>query len=63
MPLIRDALATSGIRLQFKWGQKRFFPRAQSPRDGGLLYCFVGPDKVWPRPVECQIMETDTGSL
>jgi hypothetical protein len=51
------------IRLQYRWGKKRFAPRAQSPRKSGLLYCFVGPDKVWPRSVECQIMETDSGSL
>lgn len=51
------------IRLEYKWGQKRFPPRAQAPRDSGLLYHFVGPDKVWPRSVECQIMETDTGSF
>jgi hypothetical protein len=51
------------IRLQYKWGQKRFPPRENTFRDSGLLYYFVGPDKVWPRSVECQIMETDTGSF
>lgn len=51
------------IRVEFKWGEKRFPPRAQTPRDSGLLYCVVGPDKVWPRSIECQIMQTDTGSF
>jgi hypothetical protein len=51
------------LRLQYKWGTKRFAPRATSPRDSGLLYNFTGPDIVWPLSVECQIMETDTGSI
>jgi len=51
------------IRLEYKWGSKRFPPRAAAPRDSGLLYHFVGLDKVWPRSIECQIMEADTGSF
>jgi len=51
------------LRLQFKWGTKRFAPRAAALRDSGLLYHFVGPDIVWPTSVECQIMETDSGSI
>jgi hypothetical protein len=50
------------VKVEFKWGEKKFPPRLETPRDSGLLYCFVGPDKVWPRAVECQIMQTDTGS-
>jgi hypothetical protein len=51
------------LRLQFKWGTKRFVPRADKPRDSGLLYHFIGDDKVWPLSTECQIMEGDTGSI
>src|SRR5207244_212953 len=51
------------IRLEYKWGNKRFPPRAEAKRDSGILYHFVGPDKVWPRSVECQIQETDTGDF
>ena len=51
------------IRLEYRWGKKRFAPRADSVRDSGLLYHFVGPDKVWPRMVECQIQEGDTGDI
>ncbi|HWQ56343.1 MAG TPA: DUF1080 domain-containing protein [Bryobacteraceae bacterium] len=51
------------IRLQYKWGTKRFAPRATEKRDSGILYFFVGPDKVWPRSVECQIQEGDTGDF
>jgi len=51
------------IRAEFKWGTKRFVPRAEDKRDSGLLYYFVGPDKVWPRSLELQIQETDVGDL
>ena len=49
------------IRVEYKWGLKRFVPRAFSKRDNGLLYGLVGPDKVWPTCVECQIEEGDVG--
>jgi hypothetical protein len=51
------------LRLEYKWGEKKFAPRADQPRDSGLLYHFVGADKVWPLSVECQIMEGDTGTI
>src|SRR5207248_1824644 len=45
------------IRLEYKWGEKRFGRRANSRRDSGLLYFFVGEDgpggKTWPQSVEC----------
>jgi hypothetical protein len=49
------------IRVEYKWGVKRFAPRSFSKRDNGLLYGLVGPDKVWPTCVECQIEEGDVG--
>jgi hypothetical protein len=49
------------IRVEYKWGVKRFAPRAFSKRDNGLLYGLVGADKVWPTMVECQIEEGDVG--
>ncbi len=51
------------IRFEYKWGQLRFAPRAETKRDSGILYHVVGPDKVWPRSVECQVQETDTGDF
>ena len=51
------------IHAEFKWGIKRFPPREEAKRDSGLLYYFVGPDKIWPRSLECQIQETDVGDL
>lgn len=49
------------VRVEYKWGVKRFAPRLENKRDNGLLYHVVGPDRVWPTCVECQIQETDTG--
>jgi putative membrane-bound dehydrogenase-like protein len=49
------------LRFQYKWGDKRFAPRADARRDAGLLYHCVGPDHVWPRSIECQVQEDDTG--
>lgn len=51
------------VRAEFKWGTKRFPPREEEKRDSGLLYYFVGPDKIWPRSLEIQIQETDVGDL
>jgi hypothetical protein len=51
------------LRFEYKWGTKRFKPRDASKRDSGLLYHVVGPDRVWPRSVELQIQEGDTGDF
>jgi hypothetical protein len=51
------------IRLEYRWGEKQFWPRTFSKRDNGLLYGLVGEDKVWPRCVECQIEEGDVGDF
>ena len=51
------------LRLEYKWGSKKFAPRAKVKRDAGLLYHVVGKDGVWPRSVECQIQEGDVGDV
>src|SRR5262245_36575411 len=51
------------LRFQYRWGSKRFEPRAHDPRDSGLLYHFIGPDRIWPASVECQVQEGDTGDF
>jgi hypothetical protein len=49
------------LRMEYKWGTKKFKPRMAARRDAGLLYHVTVPDFVWPRCVECQIQEGDTG--
>jgi hypothetical protein len=51
------------IKLEFKWGTKRFPPRENAVRDSGLLLHVVGEDKVWPKCIECQIQEHDCGDF
>jgi hypothetical protein len=55
------------LRLQFKWGEKKWPPRLNAPRDSGLLYhVHTGPgaeDRVWARSIELQIQEKDVGDL
>jgi hypothetical protein len=53
------------LRLEFKWGEKKWPPRDKptTRRDSGILMHCVGPDKVWPRSIECQIQEHDCGDF
>jgi hypothetical protein len=49
------------LRMEYKWGAKKFKPRVAARRDAGLIYHVVAPDVVWPRCLECQIQENDVG--
>ena len=49
--------------VEFKWGQKKYPPREDKPRDNGICYYVVATDKVWPRSVECQVQEGDCGDF
>lgn len=50
------------LSLEYKWGDKKFPPRAELVRDAGLLY-HVHRDRPadWPASAESQIQEGDTG--
>ena len=51
------------LKLEYKWGEKRFGGRAKARRDAGILYHVIGKDGVWPKSVECQIQENDVGDI
>lgn len=55
------------LRLQFKWGEKKWAPRAAVVRDSGLLYHvhsgWAPVRDIWPRSPELQIQEHDCGDL
>jgi putative membrane-bound dehydrogenase-like protein len=51
------------LRLQYRWGEKKFAPRAALPRDAGVYYHMVGEDAVWPAGLQFQIQEGNTGDL
>ncbi|MEO6328609.1 MAG: DUF1080 domain-containing protein [Ginsengibacter sp.] len=55
------------LAAEFKWGIKKYPPRDAdtTKRDNGICYYFpLGePDFVWPKSIECQIQEGDTGDF
>ncbi len=63
----RENFGNYHLRLQFKWGVKKWPPRDQAVRDSGLLYHVHGEPAqssgVWPASVELQIQEKDCGDL
>lgn len=56
-----DSFSWYHLKLQFRWGKKRFAPRTDRARDAGLLYHAGAEKTVWPRSIECQIQERDVG--
>ncbi len=50
------------LRLDYKFGEKRFEPRLLAKRNSGVLYhMFPQTDRVWPNSVELQLEESDVG--
>jgi len=61
-----ESFSNYHLRLQFKWGEKRWPPRATVVRDSGLLYHGHGPHgggtgSAWINSHELQIQERDCG--
>lgn len=63
----KEEFSNYHLRLQFKWGEKKWAPRDQAVRDSGLLYhvhsAFNFNNRTWPRSPELQIQEHDVGDL
>lgn len=51
------------LRVQYRWGEKKFEPRYKMKRDAGLYYHILGPDAVWPRALQFQVEQTNVGDL
>lgn len=51
------------LRLEYRWGDKKFRPRHEFVRDAGVILHVHGEEKIWPYGVECQIQEGDTGDI
>jgi hypothetical protein len=51
--------------VEFKWGEKKWPPREDAKRDAGVCYNIPDnePDSIWPKSIECQIQEGDTGDF
>jgi hypothetical protein len=48
---------------EFKWGEKTWAPRESNARDSGVLVHCGGKDQVWPKSIECQVIEGGTGDI
>lgn len=61
----KESFSNYHIRFQIKWGEKRWPPRENAKRDGGLLFHSSEPydfgSKSWMRSMELQIQEGDMG--
>jgi hypothetical protein len=53
------------LRLEFKFGERRWPPRDTAKRDGGLCYNIPmdEPDSIWPKSIEFQIQQGDVGDF
>ncbi|AUD03118.1 3-keto-disaccharide hydrolase [Spirosoma pollinicola] len=52
------------LRMEFKWGKKKWPPKLDRPRDSGLLYHSNGPHgtpMLWMESFELQVQEGDCG--
>ena len=59
----KDEYENYYLAVEFKWGEETHPPRKDKARDSGILYHFVGPDKVWPKSIEFQMIEGGTGDV
>ena len=63
----KQAYGNFHLRLQVKWGEKRWGNRSAAARDSGLLYWVHGEPgfayETWPRCIEFQVQEHDMGDL
>ncbi len=58
----RRSYSNYHLSFEYRWGDKRFAPRADKKRDSGVLY-HLRRDGVWPSSAELQVQEGDTGDF
>ena len=63
----KESFRNYHLRLQVKWGERKWGSKLNQPRDCGLLYLVHGSPGfdhgTWPRSIEFQIQEHDMGDL
>jgi hypothetical protein len=47
------------LKVQWRWGEKV----ARPPRNSGVFVHVTGPDKIWPKSVEAQLMADHAGDI
>lgn len=63
MAVTKKTYSNYDLKLEFKWGERRFEPRLTKKRDAGLLYHCQTGTYAWPPSLEYQIQEGDCGDL
>lgn len=61
-----ESFSNYRIRLEMRWGEKKWEPRLKERRDSGLLYHAhgaQGAEGAWMKSIETQIQEHDCGDL
>ncbi len=61
--ITRNEYENYRLVVEFKWGTRTHPPREGKARDSGVLFHVEGPDKVWPRSIEFQMIEGGTGDV
>lgn len=61
--ITRDEYENYYLRTEFKWGEATHEPRAGKARDSGILLHVTGPNLVWPKSIEFQMIEGGTGDM
>lgn len=53
------------LKVDFKFGERRWPPRDTAKRDGGVCYNIpmTEPDSIWPKSIEFQIQQGDVGDF
>lgn len=61
----REVLGDFLLRFEYRFDGPRFAPRADAPRDSGVLYLIPDDaiDAIWPTSLELQVQEGDTGDV
>ncbi len=63
----KESYGNYHLRFVTKWGEKKYFPKDKSLRDGGLLFHCTGPFnyafQCWMRSMEMQVQETEIGDF
>ena len=59
----KNRYANYRLVAEFKWGEETWAPRKLNARDSGILIHGNGRDQVWPKSIECQMIEGGTGDI
>lgn len=65
--LTKESYSNYHLRAQFRWGERKWAPRLERGRDGGLFFhvpkAELEPRRSYPRALEFQVQEGNVGDL